>query len=376
MSTMLNAKSDAVSDISMPPGPVEDPANWMGRDLQGRTDWQYHFTAEDLSDLDAALKHVKGENLDLIQIAKVDFPLPKFGPKLLEIRREVLEGRGFVLMRGFPVDDYSKHDLAKIYWGIGMHLGYPISQNGKGQLLGHITDLGEVPADAPAETTDSGNQRTYFLHPVVRGYNSRGRFFFHVDQCDIVGLCCLHGSRSGGESLIASSIAIHNEIMKRRPDLLRVLYEPFWISRQNEIPSGAKPYYQSPAFNWHDGRLTTFLLPAFVKNAESFPELPRLTPAQKEALALVDEIGNDPAFHLSMTLQKGDIQFLHNHTLLHTRTAYEDYPEIDRRRHLLRLWTIVPENRPLPQWIYDCTGGGRRGGICVPGVKEVASLDP
>ena len=286
----------------------------------------------------------------------------------------MLDGRGFVLLRGLPVDRYSREDVAVLYWGMGVHLGYPVVQNSKGHLLGHVTNLGDNAAEAPREETSE--KPRIFLHPQRRGYSTRGRAYFHVDPCDIVGLLCLHPARSGGQSLVVSSVAIHNEIMKRRPDLLRVLYQPFWTSRQNEIPAGAKPYFQMPMFSYHQGKLTTFFTPGFVRNSENFPELPRPTDDQRAALDLVEEISNEPMFHLSMMLEKGDIQFLHNHVLLHTRTEYEDFDGVDRRRHLARLWLVTPESRPLPHWIYDCTGGGRRGGIYVPGVKEIASIHP
>jgi len=114
----------------------------------------------------------------------------------------------------------------------------------------------------------------------------------------------------------------------------------------------------------------------FVLGAETFPELPPLTEIQREAFSLINKLADDPKFHLSMNLEAGDIQLLDNHNVLHTRTAYTDFPEPNRRRHLLRLWLVTPDGQPLPSWHYGKYGGGRRGGIYVPGVVETAQVDP
>jgi len=360
-------------EIEVPDGPVRDPAEWRGPDLTHSTEWQYHFDGRDLAELDAALREVNRQDLGVIQMrGKRDFPLPRLGETLAQFRGEILDGRGFVLLRGLPVDDYSRLDVAKIYWGIGLHLGYPVVQNGKGHMLGHVVDLGSVP-NMPA--SEPGMKRE-FIHTEIRGYNSRNRFFFHVDNADIVGLLCLHPAMQGGESLIVSSVAIHNEIQRRRPDLLRVLYQPFWVSRMSEVPAGARPYVAMPVFHHYQGRLIASYWRAWVEACKIFPELPPVTDEQRAAFDLIDELANDPQFHLSMDLEKGDIQFINNHVTLHTRTAYEDFPEPERKRHLLRLWLVSPEGRPLPDWFYEYYGAGRRGGIYVAGVTEVASLEP
>src|SRR5262249_6777245 len=159
---------------------------------------------------------------------KSDFPLPHLGQTLATLRREVLDGRGFTLIRGVPVERMSREEVAIAYWGIGLHLGYPVCQNSRGHLLGHITDLGDKPKDEVSGSAKPGA----FNNTLIRGYTSRERSYFHTDQCDIVGLLCLNQAMRGGESQIASSVAIHNEILATRPDLLELLYEPFWVSRK------------------------------------------------------------------------------------------------------------------------------------------------
>ncbi len=354
--------------------PVDEPACWKGKDLRESRAWQYRLSEGDIAELGAALRSVRAKKLDLIAIKREDFPLGAFGRKLAELKGEILNGRGFVLLRGFPVDGYSREDIAALYWGVGCHLGKQVSQNTRGQLLGHVTDLGTKSGKLKPEVEKLKDK--IFIHPEVRGYSSNERFFFHVDSCDIVGLMCLHPAKTGGESLVASSATIHNEVLKRRPDLMDVLYEPFWVSRKGEIPEGAEPWFRMPMFQIHNGRFVGHHFPGGIRAGQMMPEIPKLTARQLEALDLVDEIANDRDIHLSMQLEKGDIQFLNNLVLTHTRTAYEDYPEPERRRHMLRLWLVTPEGRDLPQSFYEWHGGGRRGGSYVPGMTEVASLEP
>jgi hypothetical protein len=361
----------------MPNGPIAGPAAWLAADYRHSDVWKYRLDAEDLAELDEALQHVKAAGLDIIRISRDDFPLHAFANKLARLRQDLLNGRGFVLLKGLPVSSLSRYDAAILYWGIGLHLGYPVSQNARGQLLGHVVDLGEKSESAPAS---SAEKASVFVSTTSRGYNSRERFNYHVDSGDVVGLLCFHAAKSGGQSLITSSVAIHNEIMRQRPDLLRVLYQPFWRDRRGkEVPAGARPYYRMPVFCYHEGQFFCPYSPSSIRNAGNgklHPELPPLTEQQREALDLFDTLADDPRFRLSMDLEAGDIQLLNNHVVVHSRTSYEDFPEPERKRHLLRLWLVTPDHHKLPHWHYDRVRGGARGGIYVPGMTEVASLEP
>ncbi len=362
-------------EVRMPEGPVDSPAAWMGRDLAGSTAWQYRVDGADLADLEAAMASVRRKGLKLIDVRREDFPLPRFSRKLVELRHELREGRGFFLMRGLPVDHHAKEEAALLYWGIGVHLGYPVSQNARGQMLGHVIDLG-ISSDKRKLSDGKQHDAPFFLHTKIRGYNSNERLTYHVDFADLIGLLCLHPSRSGGESVIVSSIAIHNEVMRRRPDLLPVLYEPFYMDRRGEVPAGKRPYFQIPIFQWVAGKLLSYYSGGHMRSITNFPELPQLEGKQLEAMQLIDDLANDPDLHLQMVLEQGDMQFINNHTVLHSRMGFEDYPEPERKRHLLRLWLVTPDGPELSEWYYERYGAGRRGGIYVPGASEVASLEP
>jgi hypothetical protein len=337
----------------MPPGPVAGPSVWYSRDLAAREhDWIYRLSLPELAEIDAAVHIFKASGRPLAAISPEDFPLPAFGGALRRLGAELLEGRGFFMLRGFPVDDYTREEQAIAYMGIGSYFGRPRSQNAKGHLLGHVKDLGLDISD-----------------PNVRYYQTNRRLEYHTDSIDVVGLLCLKTARAGGESFIASSPAIYNEILARRPDLLPALFEPFATDRRGEVPEGMKPWFDIPVYHWHAGRLTCIYVRQYIESAQrNFPSARRLTEAQDEAMDLMDEIANDPEVHLAMAFAPGDMQFLHNHQILHSRNDFENWPEPGRHRHLLRLWVAPPGARPLPEVFaprYGSVVAGERGGIVV-----------
>jgi hypothetical protein len=284
-----------------------------------------------------------------------------------EVLRELLEGRGFIMVRGFPVERYlAGNDLAGAaiaYLGLGRHFGTLRSSNGKGHLLGHVRDLGMDIKD--------GN---------TRFYQTNRRLEYHTDSVDIVGLLCVHTAKSGGESFIISSMTVYNEILKRRPDLWPAAFLPFPTDRRGEVPEGMQPYFNIPIFNWHAGKLSAIYLRHYIEETQRrYPDAPRLTPQQYEVMDLIDELVNDPNLHLQMAFEPGDMQFLHNHQILHARNDFENWPEPHRARHLLRLWMAPPSGRPLPEVYaprYGSVTPGDRGGIVVPGMRLSVSLVP
>jgi hypothetical protein len=347
---------------AQPLEPVIDPAGWTKEQLAATTDWIHELSPAEVADLDAAVAGVMERGLDLMEVAREDFSLPTLGPVLDAIAGDVIDGRGFVLIRGVPVARYSRLESAIAFWGIGLYVGVPVSQNAKGHLLGHVKDLGD----------------TSFANPSNRGYETHDKLPYHSDSCDVVGLLCLHPSKSGGESTIVSSVTIHNEMLRQRPDLVAALAEPVYRDRRGEIPKGADPWYQLPVFNYCEGYLTTSWQGGYIRSARRFEELPAPPAALDEALEMFARLCRELCF--SMDFRPGDIQFLHNHVVVHSRTAYEDFEDAARKRHLLRLWLSTPEGRPLPEGFmdkYHNLESGRRpaGGIIVPGTTFQTPLE-
>lgn len=325
--------------------------------------WIYRLTAADLDELDRLVASLEKSGVPLIDIGRSHVALPRLSPALAAIREAVLFGRGFAVIRGLPVDRYTRQQAALAFWCLGLSFGDPVSQNGLGHLLGHVTDLGD----------------TSFDNPQNRGYQTHDALPFHSDFCDVVALLCLHPAKTGGESLLTSSIAIHNEMLRRDPALVAALCEPVYRDRRGEIPEGKAPWYRRPVFSYNEGRLTTCWTRGYILSARRFDELPPQSDTLIAALDLFEELAHELAF--SMDFQQGDIQVLHNHVVVHSRAHYEDWPDVARARHLLRLWLATPGGRPLPDSFAEFYGylppGGRpAGGISVPGMVLRAPLEP
>jgi Taurine catabolism dioxygenase TauD, TfdA family len=228
-----------------------------------------------------------------------------------------------------------------------------MSQNKMGHILGHVKDLGG----------DYNDPRT-------RGYMTHAEMRFHTDACDYVGLLCLQTSKSGGASRIASSVTVYNRMLARRPDLVQVLTEDFYRSRSGEVSPGELPYFKQPIFSFTEGYFSATGVGAVIDKAQDLPDVPKFTPAQKEAVEVYRQTVDECA--LDIDFQRGDIQFLNNFVMLHTRREYEDWPEPARKRHLLRLWLHDPNGRPIPREQRE----GRAGrGVNIEGVNRIAPLD-
>jgi hypothetical protein len=340
---------------------IEDASTWYGPDMAPRTDWIETLSHTELGELAAASEPWMGERADLASISREQFVLPTLARRIATTLKELLDGRGFVLWRGLPVEQWGRRRSAIAFYGLGTHLGNPISQNAQGHVLGHVRDMGLSSND-----------------PNVRIYQTRERQTFHTDSADLVGLLCLQTARSGGASALVSSSMLYNEMRARRPDLAACLFEPLATDRRGEVPRGAKPYFEIPVFNWHAARLSAIYQRQYIDSAQRFSDAPRLSARQIEALDLLDALTDDPRLNFTMELERGDIQFVHNHALLHDRTAFTDWPEPERRRHLLRLWLSPADARELPAVFAQRYGElvpGRRGGVPSADGRTRAALD-
>jgi len=336
----------------MMPPPITDASAWTGPAMAADGRWLQTLSAAEVAEIEAAGRALLERGADLALLQPQDFVLPTLAPRLARLLHELLEGRGFVLLRGLPVARWPRTLSAAAFLGLGTHLGNMRPQNADGHLLGHVRDLGLSARD-----------------PQVRIYQTHERQTFHTDSCDIVGLLCLQTARSGGLSALVSSTTLYNQMRRQRPDLAALLFEPLATDRRGEVPAGAKPWFEIPVFNVFDGKLSTIYQRQYIDSAQRFAEAPRLSPLQVEALDLFDALANDPGLMMTMALEPGDMQFVHNHVLLHDRTAFEDWPERERRRHLLRLWLAPRQARALPPVYaqrYGNVEAGRRGGIHLP----------
>jgi Taurine catabolism dioxygenase TauD, TfdA family len=311
--------------------PATGDSVWTADEMRDSKRWIYDVTPRDVENMDRALAHVHTNNLRL-PFGKADFPLGDFAETMHELLHEMEDGSGVVLMRGIPVEKYGLENSRLVYWGLGQHLGYALAQTPRAELLIDVKDTG-------------GDQ---YKDPTVRGYHTDRRLPFHNDQGDVVGLLCIRGAKAGGLSCIASAAAVHNEILRTRPDLLEILYQPYYSDIRGEQPKGRKPYYAEPRFTMWNGKLFCQHGRTYIDSAQRFPEVPRLTPQMIEAMELIDKLANGDRYRLDMDFHPGDIQFLNNRVVVHSRTDFQDYAEPERKRHLLRLWLRTPGYDTLP----------------------------
>jgi Taurine catabolism dioxygenase TauD, TfdA family len=351
-----------LTKVNRPPGEIDIPSAWRGEEIAANPDrWLLRLAASEIAELENAAQSFLATTHEIGEITKDKFPLPRFGAHLAKLREKLISGIGFEVIRGLPVASYSQQIAATIFCGVGAHLGSARSQNAAGHILGHVRDIG---ADA--------------ANPNTRIYQTAERQTFHTDSSDVVGLLCIREAMQGGESLLVSTTAIYNEMLRRRPDLAVLMFDPIATDRRGEVPEGQKPYLEIPVLSWHAGFLTGFYQRQYIDSAQRFPDAPRLTQAHVEALDLFDTLANDPSLHFGMKLQPGDMQFVYNHALLHDRTAFYDPPDARQKRHLLRLWLSMAGDRPLPDCFKQRYGSievGNRGGIVTRDTKLHVPLD-
>jgi hypothetical protein len=311
---------------------LEPGCEWRADDVADPAAWTEVLSPDEIGELEAAIAHARGVSDDMLEIGAADFPLPTLGPRLKAIEDELINGRGFVLLRGLPRERWSNDEMCLAYWGIGAHLGRPWPQNHYGHLLGDVTDQGKAPGD-----------------PTARG-NELGQIGleFHCDGSDLVGLMCLAAGASGGASAVCNSVALHNTLVRERPELAEELYKPQPYDMRGEQAPGARGWYEVPVFTACGGRLFVRLIAAYIRASQRHADAPRLTARATEALAWMQERAQSGAYSVVMDFRPGDMQFINNYHVLHGRAPYVDDRAAGKVRHLKRLWleTRVLTERP------------------------------
>lgn len=315
------------------------PSVWYGSALAAQEDqWIHHFSTEEIAELEvgyAALAATSVENFQ--QLTVDDFPLPALAPVLRDQAAQIEHGRGFAFFRGLPVERWGVQMSRVIYWGLSLHIGRPIRQNARGDRLVQVMDVGAAPDE-----------------PTARGPYGRGDLHFHSDFADAVGLMCLRTARHGGVSRIASSRTILDHMRREHPEFIPVFERGFYFYRKGEQALGEPPVTRErvPMLEWKQGEPVFLFWPAFAKQGHQFSGHP-LSPLEAQALAWVNEQAHSEHFCLDTHFQPGDIQYLNNYKVLHSRTDFDDWPEPDRRRYLERIWLCTDAERHLPPGFAD-----------------------
>lgn len=307
--------------VTIRTAPITDPSAWDRASMQADTSWIVPLSPHHIAGLDRALAAVKTRGLAMAEITRDDFPLPEWQVLLAEMRAELGHGRGLVLLRGLPMERYSDADANLLFWGVGTHLGDGVTQNAAADLMGQVFDRG---LDYKGDS---------------RAYQVNAELSMHCDNSDLVGLMCLRQAKAGGETLLSSTTSVYNRILAERPEYLPPLYSGFVYDRKAEEGPGEPPVSQKlPVYTAAaDGTLSCRYARSYIRRAEERTGIP-LSLLEREALDFLDATARDPALMLEFHLQPGDMEFANNYLVFHARRGFQDHPEPDRRRHMLRLW--------------------------------------
>lgn len=328
--------------------PIDSPAAWRGEALFGRDDWLYSLTEVDIGELKSALKNCKSVPIE--QINRDSFPLRNLATKLARLQSTLETGSGASMVQGFPIDEFSEDDLKRLFFGMSIHVGTPVSQSATGERVFSVRDEGYAATDSRA-----------------RGPNTKKALSFHTDRCDVIAFLCVKQAKSGGENQVVSSITVFNELLCRFPRLLQELMKPFYYKRHNVDTGNNQPYIQQPIFSIFDGHFAANILRTLIDRAYDMPELPDMTENQRTALDMVESLASEPELCATFRQQPGDILFLNNFVTFHNRGEFTDHEDVGLRRHLIRIWLSVPNSRPLDPMFaanYGSTEAGAiRGGM-------------
>ena len=310
---------------------IQDNAHWIGDDLGKDQRWLHRLSDAEISDLQAMASQlrdsVRGNPNALLTMDRDAFDLGCFAERLGSVYDGLKFEQGIALIRGLPSAQMDPIDVGIIYWAIGRHLGIATPNNPEGDMFGHITDLGKTQLD-----------------PTTRGYQTRELMDYHCDQCDIVGLLCVRPAKSGGVSMVSSSVAMYNTLRARHPEFAEALTKPLCWSKMGEHAPGDLPYYTSAVFNFFDGQICTSFGPKHIEKGHALPETPDLTALQHDAIRMAEQIAHDQRYE--MVLEQGDMQFVNNYVSLHSRSEYQDHDDPAKKRLLWRLWLMNDDLRP------------------------------
>ena len=324
--------------------PIDHASAWRPADFPTPADYTLDLAADQLGEIAVAMRRIRDAGLALGDLRREHFDLPSMQPVIDEVRHQIKDGRGFVVLRRLPVEEYSKDELGMIFWGIGTHLGHGVSQSVLGDRLGHVKDFSRE-------------------DPLARAYRNKQELSPHTDSCDLVGLMCLRSATTGGVSQLTSALSVHNAMLDEDPEALEALYRGYVFHRRGEQKPGDLPHtpYRVPVYSNIEGKVSARYVRTYVEAGEAAAGRP-MGAAELAVLDRFEEISKRRELMLQFTLQPGEMYFINNYTILHARTAFDDGDaREDQRRHLLRLWLDVAGMRPVHPHI-------KSGGIeAIPG---------
>jgi hypothetical protein len=312
--------------------PVTDARAWRADTIDERKAWYYSLPERCLSAFNRAAQELRRVPRPPTELRASDYLGAAATEELAPVRAALEQGRGFAILEGLSPERYTAAELSAVYWLVGQLLACPVEQNVQGTLLYDVRDEGK----------DVRSGARYSVTSAETGFHTDNSFGDAI--VDYVGLLCLRPARRGGLSQVVSGYALHNELLARHPDVLAVLYQSFHFERRAGLRPGDAPTVALPILHWDDAGLVCRYLRYWIDAGQEKAGQP-LTPDQKRALDVLDGVLRQPALRVEFSLKPGDMFFTNNRWILHSRSAFEDHPEAERRRHYVRLW--LARSRPL-----------------------------
>lgn len=329
---------------------IDSPAAWKVADLEGDRSWTIRLDDAARNHLAIMVKQAFVAERPFFDYDRADFDLGPAGVPIAAAMKEALHGRGLALVRGLPRDGLSEKEFELLNWAIGLHTGVARPQGRATQYISEVRNAG-----------------TDYRSASGRGYSSDAKLDFHADGGDLATLGCYNTARSGGQSMITSSVTARRLLIAERPDLAEIAHGDFYFSRQNEEAPDETPFYGQPLFDVEDGHVFCKWNRNRVQSAQKIEGVPSLSDKQRETMDVLDAILQRPDLMFTMYMEPGDLQIMNNHVLLHSRTRFIDHDAPEKKRLLSRLWLAPPDSVRLPDsWRHffrSVEPGTVRGGI-------------
>lgn len=329
---------------------LQHPSNWRTADLQNDQSWIFRVDEQARQEMIKAVVAIADPAKSLFDYRPADFAWSKTLQILSAALEEVKRGRGVALIKGLPREELTAHQFEILTWGLGLHSGVPRPQGKETQYISAVRNAGMD------YRTGTG-----------RGYSSNADLDFHTDSSDIIFLSCFNKAVSGGKTIISSSMAGHDVMVREYPEQVKWLYEPIAFSRQGEQAPDEGPYVVMPIFSECKGKWFGRWNWNRVRSAQKIEGAPQLKPEQFAALEQFDQVMRRPDVAYEMWLEPGDVQIISSHVTLHSRTEFVDHEDPAKKRLLYRLWIAPPDSDQMPESWRDlyrsCEPGTVRGGI-------------
>jgi alpha-ketoglutarate-dependent taurine dioxygenase len=315
--------------------PIAGPSAWVRRDVRVE-DWRVELSPDCLDEIRRVVDELRAYPLPTIVLAADDFAMPACRAAMARVRDILARGVRFAIVDRLPTAEMEPAAATAIYWLLSGMIARPVAQKLDGTLIYDVLDTGEQALPGSGIRPDKTNIE-------IRFHNDNA---YNDTPPDYVGLLCLRPAMSGGHSRVVSFHTAYNRMLARCPERLARLFEPFWFDRQREFHEGESPVFAGPVFDAGSEIKARFSVhqinSGYVLKGEP------LDPAGEAAVATMLDLFEDDALSIDFDLEPGQMQFVDNRALGHSRTAFGDYPEPEARRHLVRLWLRDGGRRAYP----------------------------